>query len=87
MFYSEFSESQILRIDLHGFKRQDAKNFLTQTVLMAPPGIREIVVIHGYHGGVVLQQMVRNDFNCDRVSRKIIGMNPGITSLILVGGC
>ena len=70
-------------IDLHGFTVYDGKKYLTQQVLSAPPIIREIVVVHGYHRGTAMMNMVRNDFKCRRISRKYISMNPGITSLIM----
>ena len=81
--FTEFSENQILTIDLHNYTVNDAKQKLQLAVKIAPIEIREIVVIHGYHGGTALRDMVRKDFKSKRVSRKFIGLNPGVTSLIL----
>lgn len=80
---TEYKSEEIMVIDLHGFTVKEGKKYLTQEVISAPPIIREIVVIHGYHNGTALMNMVRNDFKCRRVSRKCLSMNQGITSLII----
>lgn len=76
-------ENQILTVDLHEYTVTDAKKKLTFIISKAPKGTREIVVIHGYHRGTALKEMVRKEFKNKRVARKIIGLNQGITSLIL----
>ena len=80
---TEFNEKQIITIDIHNHTVFDAKQKLQLAVKIAPSDIKEIVVIHGYHNGTALRDMVRNDFRSKRIARKYLSLNPGITSLIL----
>lgn len=75
--------NQIITIDLHEYSVTDAKQKLQATLKFAPKETREIIVIHGYHGGTALRDMVRKEFKNKRIKRKYISLNPGITSLIL----
>lgn len=81
--FSEFKQSQIITIDLHQYTVVDAKQKLQLAVTIAPHDIREIIVIHGYHRGTALRDMVRKEFKNKRVARKYISLNQGVTSLIL----
>lgn len=72
-----------MTVDLHQMTTAVAKNHLAAKVTHAPKEVREILVIHGYHGGTALQNMVRKSFRHERVSRVILGLNPGETILIL----
>lgn len=81
--YTEYDENQIITIDIHNHTVSDAKQKLQIAVKIAPSETKEIVVIHGYHNGTALRDMVRNDFRSKRVARKYLSLNPGITSLIL----
>ena len=83
MYYSTCKENEIMYVDLHKLSVVMAKDHLTKCVLLAPSSVKEIVVIHGYHSGNELQQMVRKDFKCKKVARKYLSMNQGITSLAL----
>ena len=83
--YTEFKKHEIITVDLHLHTVAEAKRRLEKVVQIAPRSIREIVVIHGYHHGTALLNMVRNDFHNRRVSRKILSLNQGVTSLILIG--
>lgn len=83
MYYSTCKENEIMYVDLHKLSVMMAKDVLTKSVLLAPKDVKEIVVIHGYHRGTELQQMVRNDFKCKRVARKYLSLNQGITILIM----
>ena len=76
-------ENQTMTVDLHTMSAAEGKKWLTDKVTGAPKGVREIEVIHGYRGGTALQNMVRKAFRHPRVERKILGMNPGTTILIL----
>ena len=61
MYYSTCKENEIMYVDLHKLSVVTAKDVLTKSVLLAPSDVKEIVVIHGYHRGTELQQMVRKD--------------------------
>ena len=83
MYYSTCKKNEIMYVDLHNLSVVMAKDYLTKCVLLAPNDIKEIVVIHGYHRGTELQQMVRRDFKCRRVARKYLSLNQGITILVM----
>lgn len=83
--YTEFGKDEIITIDLHLHTVAEAKRRLEAIVRIAPSSVREIVVIHGYHKGTALLNMVRNDFHHRRVARKFLSLNQGVTSLILNG--
>lgn len=78
-----FKETEIMKIDLHNMNLWQATLYLTNAVSEAPKEIKEVIVIHGYNSGVKLKNMVRNDFENNRVKRKFVSLNEGVTSLIL----
>lgn len=67
-----------IAIDIHGETRQSGRKLLESL----PKDTREIVVIHGYHQGNTLQQMVRS-FKHPMVERKILGLNQGETIFLI----
>ena len=75
----------VVTVDLHAMTvtQAQAQAHLTARINRLPSKIKEVVVIHGYNGGTALQKMVRKDFKHPRVKRKILSLNPGITSLLL----
>ena len=83
MFSLGLRENEIMTVDLHEMRVSEAKDWLSARVSRAPKQIREIVVVHGYRGGTALQNMVRKSFKHPRVSRVVLGLNPGETILIL----
>ncbi len=70
-------------IDIHGMTVNEALSELEYFMEYLPDDIREVVVVHGYHQGKKLLQMVRTQFTHKRIKRKIISMNPGITIFLL----
>lgn len=80
---TKYEADNTLVIDLHNMTVEDAKRQLERMVMAAPANVKEITVIHGYHRGKQLRDMVRNRFKCRRVERKILSLNQGITILIL----
>lgn len=78
-----FKEKEIIEVDLHSLNVWEAEVYLNEQVNRAPKYIREIVVIHGYHRGTELMNMVRKKFHNPRVKSKYLSLNPGTTSLIL----
>ena len=76
------NEQKEVTIDLHSMKTAEARSYLAARLDSMPENVHEVVVIHGYHGGTALQNMVRK-FKHPRVESKILGLNQGCTSLIL----
>lgn len=73
---------QIIILDLHEMPLWEAELVLEDALEQAGEDIKEIEVIHGYHKGQVLQKMVR-EFKHKRIKGKHIGMNNGMTVLLL----
>ena len=69
-------------IDLHNETRESGRKKLTAKLNSLPKGTQELVVIHGYHSGTVLRDMVRG-FKHPKVERKILGMNQGETIFVI----
>lgn len=79
----DFSEEEVLEVDIHDMEVWQAWTFLERLMYTIPSEIQEIIVIHGYRSGTNLLNMVRFEFNHRRVHRKFLSLNPGRTSLIL----
>ncbi len=75
MAYSE-------RIDIHGETGESARKKLCEKLKTLPKDTKELVVIHGYHGGHILQDTVRR-FKHPKVERKILGLNQGETVFLI----
>ena len=74
----------ILELDLHGKNTYQAKVALEAALRRAGAGTYRISIIHGYHGGTVLRDMVRREYGAHpRVKRVEGGFDPGITDLVL----
>ena len=83
MFSFGLTEKQVMTVNLHQMDCRQAKQWLYQKVSAAPREVREIEVVHGFHGGTALQNMVRKSFQHPRVKSKVLGLNQGSTILIL----
>lgn len=70
-------------INLHDMQLLEAEYYLTQFLNTLPENIKEVSVIHGYKKGQVLLNMVRNNFKHDKIKRKYIPYNKGITIFYL----
>ena len=75
--------NEVYTVDIHNYKIEEAKKYLERLIVSINPEIKEIFVIHGYHRGDALQNMVRNDLKSKRISKRILSLNPGVTSLII----
>ena len=71
-----------IEIDLHGQTTDSARRLLTQRLKSLPKDVREIHIIHGFHGGTSLQTLVRTYKNA-KIERKILGLNQGTTIYII----
>ena len=74
----------IVEVDIHGMNAYQAKICLKSALKKARGDVYRIRVIHGYHGGTALRDLVRRELARDpKVLRIEIGMNPGETDLVL----
>ena len=83
MFSLGLTSRQVMTVDLHQMNTAQAKQWLYEKVSAAPKEIREIEVVHGYHGGTALKNMVIKSFSHPRVKSKIQCFNQGSTILVL----
>ena len=70
-------------IDLHGLTCEEAVLQLIEHLDALPKAVRAVEVTHGYSHGTTLKRMVKQDFFHWRVTDKQVGLNPGITWLLL----
>lgn len=75
------TEEERVTIDLHDMELLEATYHLEKLFETLPKDIKEVIVIHGFHKGQVLLNMVRKDFKHPRIKKKVIPLNKGITLL------
>ena len=74
----------ILELDVHGMNRYQAKTYIDSQLKRADGSVYRIRVIHGFHGGTGLRDMIRKEYGGRKgVLRLEIGLNPGETDLVL----
>lgn len=74
--------SYFYRIDLHGHTRESAKKLLDFSMKNLAPDVREVEVVHGFHQGTALRELVRS-YKHSRIERKILGLNQGSTIFVI----
>ena len=72
----------IVELDIHGMTVYQARIAVDAALRRAGVGTYRIRVIHGYHGGTALRDLVRREY-AGRVLRVELGLNPGVTDLVL----
>ena len=78
--------SYFLDLDIHNHTVESARKLITSTLKNLPPDVREVNIIHGYHQGTALRDMVRKysrKYSNSKIERKILGLNQGITTFII----
>lgn len=83
MRFENLAAHEKAEIDLHGCTAEEAEMQLVEYLEALPKTVRMVAVTHGYSRGTILKRMVKNDFYHWRVADKQVGLNPGITYLIL----
>ena len=77
-------QAGILELDLHGMNTYQAKIAIDSQLKRAKSGVYRLRLIHGYHGGTALRDMIRETYrHHPRVLRVELGLNPGETELVL----
>ncbi|MDF2511219.1 MAG: hypothetical protein K0S04_1085 [Herbinix sp.] len=78
------NNSGIIELDIHGMTKYQAKISIDSQLKKANGSIYRIRIIHGYRNGTELKDMVQKDYkNHKKVKRIEIGMNAGVTDLVL----
>ena len=74
----------VWEIDLHGKNEYQARVTIDAALRRAKGGTYRIRLIHGYRGGTVLRDLVRENYRSHpKILRIELGMNPGETDLVL----
>lgn len=81
--HARFKTAQKVEVDIHNMTRDQAQRYLEQFLGRLDGSVKEVTVIHGYSGGTVLRDMVRNSLKHPRIRSKYLSMNPGVTILLL----
>ena len=77
-------QSGTIRLDLHGMNCTQAQAAIDAALRRAGGSVYRLEVVHGYHGGTQLRDMIRRvDARHPRVKRLEVGLNQGATELVL----
>lgn len=81
---SDKPSAGIVELDIHGMNKYQAKIFIESRLKKSDKSIYRLRVIHGYHGGTELRDMVRKEIGQNKkVLRVEMGLNQGETDLVL----
>ena len=75
-----------IEIDLHGLRAEEAKKKIDDGIRKADPTVYRIKLIHGFHRGHGLKDMIWDEYSYGRNSKVLRiqgGVNEGITELVL----
>ena len=74
----------ILELDIHGMTQVQAKTAINAKLRRAGSGVYRLRIIHGYHSGTALRDMIRREYaRHPRVIRLETGINGGATDRVL----
>ena len=66
------------KIDLHNLSKEEARSEILHEIYLAD-GVDSLVIVHGYHGGQTLKNLVRKEFKHERVA-KILHLDASTTA-------
>ena len=73
-----------ITIDLHGMTCYQAQVAIDAALRRAGRSTYRLVLVHGYHGGSAIRDMIRRTYTRHpKVLRLELGLNPGVTELVL----
>ena len=73
-----------VKVDLHGLRQEEAIRVIDRALASAGPMTYHLQLIHGYHRGTSLRDMIQDEYRWhEKVLRIMPGDNPGITVLVL----
>ena len=80
--FLEFYYGKYKVVDLHNMTKEDAKANLFYAINSADYDIKCLVVVHGYHGGTIIKNLVRKEFLSDEIQEKV-NLDAGRTIFLL----
>lgn len=69
--FLEFYYGKYKIVDLHRLTKEDAKIELINSINSTDSDVKCLIIVHGYHGGTVIKNLVRKEFNSEFISEKI----------------
>lgn len=69
--FLELESGKLYTLDLHGKTLEEARAELIYTLNSLDIFYKGVLVIHGYHGGTVLKNFVRDQFEYKNIYKKI----------------
>jgi DNA-nicking Smr family endonuclease len=77
-------QNGIIELDVHQMNKFQAKTYIDSRLKQAQNDVYVIRIIHGYHSGTALRDMIRKEYrNNPKIKRVELSLNPGITDLVL----
>ena len=77
-------DAGILELDAHGMTKVQLQIAVDAKLRRAGSGVYRLRVIHGYHNGTALRDELRRLYGKHPKVRRIeMGLNPGVTELVL----
>ena len=58
-------------IDLHNLTKQEAFSNLIYELNSVDRDVDCLIIVHGYHGGTIIKNLVRNEFKHDLIDKKV----------------
>ena len=80
--FLEFYYGKYKVVDLHNMTKEDAKANLIYVINSADYDIKCLVVVHGYHSGTIIKNLVRKEFFSDEIQEKV-NLDAGRTIFLL----
>ena len=77
-------QSGRVTLDIHGMTCAQAQAAINAVLRRCGGSVYRLEVVHGYHGGTQLRDMVRRTYiKHPKVKRLELSLNPGVTELVL----
>ena len=73
----------VVELDLHGMNTYQAQIAVDAALRRAGAGTYRLRLIHGYHGGTALKQMITVQYGCHPKVLRLHVSSPGSTDLVL----
>ena len=80
---TRFISAQKAEIDVHNMHKEEARRYIERFLTRANGSVKEVTIIHGCTSGTVLRDMVRKGLRHPRIKSKVVGLNDGVTIVIL----
>ena len=80
--FIEFYYGKYQTLDLHRMTKEEAKAELIHALGLVDYDVKCLLIVHGYHGGTVIKNLVRKEFKSPDVQEKI-NLDAGRTIYLL----